>query len=157
MGVALCERASFGKERRHPEARLHEHATLLDLVVGRVALCVHDIAEREEFDHHVRVHPCKRCLGRQSHPARFGEPNFGELQRRIVERFVGSEATVDEIEEFVLADTPFRETHYKRQVLAKLEGSGEIEVVASPSNRRRNSFPPELRYRFGIQKSNGEL
>ena len=49
----------------------------------------------------------------------------------------------------MLADTPFRETHYKRQILAKLEGSGEIEVVASPPNRRKNSFPPELRYRFG--------
>ena len=78
----------------------------------------------------------------------FGEPNYGELQRRIIDRFVGSETTVDEIEEFVLADTPFRETHYKRKILAKLEGGGEIEVVESPPNRRKNSFPPELRYRF---------
>jgi len=70
----------------------------------------------------------------------FGAPNFGDLERRIVERFRGAEATVAEIEEFVLADTPFRETHYKRQVLAKLEAQGEIEVVAAPSARRRNSF-----------------
>lgn len=78
----------------------------------------------------------------------FGKPNFGDLERRVIDRFAGCEATVDEIEEFVLADTPFRETHYKRQVLAKLENSGAIEVVASPPNRRKNSFPAALRYRF---------
>jgi three-Cys-motif partner protein len=78
----------------------------------------------------------------------FGKPNYADLHRRIVDRFVGSEATVDEIEEFVLADTPFRETHYKRQVLAKLEASGDIEVVAAPLSRRKNSFPAGLRYRF---------
>jgi hypothetical protein len=56
--------------------------------------------------------------------------------------------TVDEIEDFVLAETPFRETHYKRNVLTELERRGVITAVDPPAKRRRGSFPPELRLRF---------
>src|SRR5215510_3563691 len=48
-------------------------------------------------------------------------PDFSALRRAIVERFAGVETTVAEVEGFVLAETPFRETHYKKQVLAELE------------------------------------
>jgi len=46
-------------------------------------------------------------------------PDASFLRRAIVGRFAGKETTVREIQEYVLAETPFRETHYKRQVLHK--------------------------------------
>jgi hypothetical protein len=48
------------------------------------------------------------------------KPDFDLLRRFVVARFSGTEATVGDVEDFVLAKTPFRETHYKRQVLAGL-------------------------------------
>lgn len=41
------------------------------------------------------------------------QPNFDALRRAIVGRFQGTEATVAEVEDFVLASTAFRVTHYK--------------------------------------------
>lgn len=77
-------------------------------------------------------------------------PDFARLAQAILERFARRDVTVDEIEDFVLAETAFRETHYKRNVLAELERRGLIAAVDAPANRRRGSFPPELRLRFAI-------
>ena len=77
-------------------------------------------------------------------------PNFDTLRNRILERFGGREATVAEIEEFVLAETAFRETHYKR-VLKPLERDQPpmIEVIAPPPGRRTGTYRDKsLRLRF---------
>jgi hypothetical protein len=75
-------------------------------------------------------------------------PDFGALRRLIVERFAGQEVSVGEIEEFVLADTPFKTTHYKK-LLAELEKEGWIEAVNAPSDRRpRTDRDPRLRLRL---------
>ena len=50
-------------------------------------------------------------------------PRFDDLERRIMTQFAGQEASVGEIEEFVLSETAYRETHYKRQVLKEMEGA----------------------------------
>ena len=39
------------------------------------------------------------------------EPRFDQLRQQILSKFAGQEATVGGIEEFVLAETAFRETH----------------------------------------------
>ncbi len=44
----------------------------------------------------------------------FGEPAVDVLRQQILDRFGGREATVGEVEEFVLAETAFRESHYKK-------------------------------------------
>ncbi len=74
-------------------------------------------------------------------------PDLAKLEQAICARFAGSEVTVDEIEIFVLAETAFRETHYKR-ILAALERQGAIAAIDAPAKRRRGSFRPELRLRF---------
>jgi len=79
------------------------------------------------------------------------EPNFADLKRRIVAKFSGLEVPVSEIEEFVVAETPYRETHYKRQVLKGMEQQAdppELEVTAAGSGRRSGSFPGGTRVRF---------
>jgi hypothetical protein len=78
-------------------------------------------------------------------------PRFDDLEKRITARFAGQEASVGEIEEFVLAETAYRETHYKRQVLKELEGTNppRITIVNAPSNRRRGTFgDPSMSIRF---------
>lgn len=80
-----------------------------------------------------------------------GEPNFVELQRTIQQAFKGQTITVSDVEEFVLAETAFRETHYKRQVLRVFELSepAQIEVLSAPTNRRKGTFSdPNLSIRF---------
>ena len=79
------------------------------------------------------------------------EPDFDALARQVLARFGGREASVQEIEEFVLAETAFRETHYKVQVLKPLELADppKVEVVDPPPGRRRGTYPrPSLRLRF---------
>lgn len=76
-------------------------------------------------------------------------PNFAALQQAIVDRFLGTEVTRQDVENFVLAETPYRDTHYKQQVLAPLERAGRVEVIDPPPRRKRGQFPdPKLRLRF---------
>lgn len=76
-------------------------------------------------------------------------PDFAALKRAIVDRFAGQVATVANVEEFVLADTPFRETHYKKQVLSPLESDGALEVVDAKPTRRAGTYPePSMKLRF---------
>ena len=81
----------------------------------------------------------------------FDQPNYALLKKQIMERFKGQETTVDEIEEFIVVDTAFRETHYKREVLRLLELTTPpaIEAIDPPPGRKRGQFPsPSLRIRF---------
>ena len=80
----------------------------------------------------------------------FGEPATGILKKQIVERFRGQETTVGAVEEFVLAETAFRETHYKKilQALEKAVPPG-FEVLDSPADRRRGTYArADLKLRF---------
>jgi hypothetical protein len=61
---------------------------------------------------------------------------------------------VAEIEEFVLADTPFRETHYKKQVLAELEREGVVVPVDPKAERRAGTYgDPAMKLRFSSTAS----
>jgi len=79
------------------------------------------------------------------------QPNYPMLERQIVAKFGGKEATVGEIEEFVLAETAFRETHYKVHILKKLEteAPARLEAVNPSPGRKRGTFSDkEMRVRF---------
>ena len=79
------------------------------------------------------------------------EPQYDILQKQLVKRFENQETTIREIEEFVVSETAFRETHYKRQILKPMELSQPQRLVPinPPSNRTPGTYPkPELRVRF---------
>jgi three-Cys-motif partner protein len=77
------------------------------------------------------------------------QPNFDTLRRAILDRFQGTAVTVADIEDFVLAETPFRPTHYKKQVLAELEGEGKIVAVDPKPGRKARSYgEPGMKLRF---------
>lgn len=78
------------------------------------------------------------------------EPQFDVLKAQIFDRFQGEETTVAEIEEFVLSDTAFRETHYKG-ILRQLERNLPPGLVAidPPTGRGIGTYSdPSLKLRF---------
>lgn len=76
-------------------------------------------------------------------------PDFDALGRAVVTRFAGKDATVAEVEDFVLAETAYRETHYKKQVLAPLEREGKVVAVTPPGGRKPYTYAsPSMKLRF---------
>lgn len=76
------------------------------------------------------------------------EPDFAALKRDLVARFAGQVTTVGDVEEFVLADTPFHTGHYKR-VLVELERDCVATPVDPKPGRRTRTFPdPSMKLRF---------
>jgi three-Cys-motif partner protein len=69
-------------------------------------------------------------------------PDYHLLKRLICEEFKGKKVSIDQIEDFVVIETAFRETHYKREVLRSLEYSNPPEIVIHSSRSRRGTFPP---------------
>jgi hypothetical protein len=82
----------------------------------------------------------------------FGDqPRYELLRKQIVDQFKGQEPTRGDIEDFVLAKTAFRDTHYKQHVLKllELEDPPQIQIIGAPPNRRRGTFASaEMRIRF---------
>ena len=80
------------------------------------------------------------------------EPRFDLLRNQLLARFGGREVSVEDVQQFVLEETAFRETHYKR-VLKELERAepAMIEVVDPPPQRKRGTYPERfksMRLRF---------
>ncbi len=67
------------------------------------------------------------------------KPDRQLLSKLIVDKFSDNETTPNEIERFVVRDTPFRETHY-RSVLQALENAKKIVPVDAPARRRRGTY-----------------
>lgn len=63
------------------------------------------------------------------------EPDWNALRRLIAERFSNRRARVWDVENFVIDDTPFLASHYRR-VLADMEISGEMQHLGSAPRRR---------------------
>lgn len=74
------------------------------------------------------------------------EPDFGPLQSAILDRFSGRTVSIDEIESFVIEETDYKASHFKRQVLSPFEKSGWIACVSD--RRRRYTYPPGTVIRF---------
>ena len=67
------------------------------------------------------------------------EPDRHELRRLITGRFAGRRATVEQVETFVLEDTPFHASHYRR-VLATMEAADQLTHLNPPAGRRRGTY-----------------
>lgn len=72
--------------------------------------------------------------------------DVGPLKTALIERFSGQVISVEDLEVFVLAETPYSDSHYKR-ILKPLEAAGGLVVEASPRTRR-GAFPPGTVIRF---------
>jgi three-Cys-motif partner protein len=84
----------------------------------------------------------------QTMPLFASGPDFDHLKNTILSSFKGKVVLVDDLEDFVIAKTPFLKTHFRRQILAPMEKEKEIEIVEAKSLRRRGSFPSGTKIRF---------
>jgi three-Cys-motif partner protein len=66
------------------------------------------------------------------------------LKKQLIGRFGGKRATVAEVAEFVVAETAYRETHFK-PVLKEMEKAKppELTVVRAPSGRKTGTYASE--------------
>lgn len=67
------------------------------------------------------------------------EPDRALLRRLIAERFKASRTAVNEVERFVIEETPFLASHYKK-VLKDLEAEGGLTVPYPPPGRKQGTF-----------------
>ncbi|MBI5374205.1 MAG: three-Cys-motif partner protein TcmP [Candidatus Schekmanbacteria bacterium] len=71
------------------------------------------------------------------------EPDFSYLKKEIINNFKGKTISIEELENFVLTKTSFRETHYKRQILAPMEKTNPPAIIVSRKDaaRKKGFFP----------------
>jgi hypothetical protein len=76
-------------------------------------------------------------------------PNFSALREHLLGAFAGKEVSVARIEEFVLVETAFRETHYKGMLKVLETDTRQLEIVRAPLGRRAGTFgDPNMVVRF---------
>ena len=74
------------------------------------------------------------------------EPNVEPLRQALLEQFGGQSVTVDEIERFVIEETDYKTTHYKKRVLKPLEDEGVIACLSQ--RKRKGTYPAGTVLRF---------
>jgi three-Cys-motif partner protein len=75
------------------------------------------------------------------------EPDYSQLRNIILKKFKGKTVGIDDLEHYILAETGFRETHYKRSILIPMENSSppELEVF----NRQKiRTYPVGCKIKF---------
>ncbi|WP_341933755.1 three-Cys-motif partner protein TcmP [Microbacterium sp. LWO14-1.2] len=73
-------------------------------------------------------------------PVLFGltDPDMSPLRDALLDVFGGQSVRIEDIEEFVIAETPYLQSHIKRRTLVPMIDEG----WARSSNMRRGQFPP---------------
>lgn len=75
-------------------------------------------------------------------------PDYVALKQLILHQFEGKGYfRIDELEKFVVVETPFLDTHYKRGVLRVMEDAGQL-LVQDDSRKRRFTYPSGTRIRI---------
>ncbi|MBI4655597.1 MAG: three-Cys-motif partner protein TcmP [Elusimicrobia bacterium] len=68
-------------------------------------------------------------------------PNYSQLKNILLQKFKGKSVGITELENFILTQTPFRETHYKKQILGEMEKAQPPEIkVKCQTKRRKGTF-----------------
>lgn len=68
----------------------------------------------------------------------FSQPDYSVLQRMLTDHFKGQTVSVENIDEYVIAETPFYK--FKNEALKPLEIAGKISVLSSDFRRRKGTF-----------------
>jgi hypothetical protein len=71
------------------------------------------------------------------------EPDRRALRWLIAKRFAKQRATVQQVENFVVDDTPFLATHY-RKVLVEMESDGGLNYLKPPAGRRSGTYADKM-------------
>jgi three-Cys-motif partner protein len=69
------------------------------------------------------------------------EPNYSQLKKILLKEFKGKLVSITELENFILTQTTFRETHYKKQILKPMENAQPPEIkVKCMGKRKKGTF-----------------
>ena len=71
------------------------------------------------------------------------EPDYRQLKKLIVDKFKGKVVSIEEIENFVVVETAFRETHFKTHILKLMEEVNPPEIRVVESERTRKGVYPK--------------
>jgi len=75
-------------------------------------------------------------------------PNLPALRAQLIAEFSGKDASIGDIEKFVVAETAFRETHYKG-ILKTLEKDAALKIIHAAPNRKAGTFgDPDMTVRI---------
>lgn len=70
------------------------------------------------------------------------KPNYNLLKNDLLKAFKSKSVSIAELENFILTQTSFRETHYKKQILGPMEKVQPPEIkVKCQGKRRKGTFP----------------
>jgi len=72
------------------------------------------------------------------------EPDYAYLKAMLQARFRNQTVTVADIENYVVAETPFHSSQYKTSVLKPMEAAGELAVTWAPPKRRAGTYKAPL-------------
>ena len=76
-------------------------------------------------------------------------PNYNQLKKILLKKYKGKSVSITDLEYFILTQTPFRETHYKTQILRSMEKGESADIkVRCQGKRRRGTFPPHCIVEF---------
>jgi three-Cys-motif partner protein len=64
------------------------------------------------------------------------EPDLTPLKNQLLRNFAGKTASIEEIERYVLIETPFLKSHIRQKTLAPLEKKGVIQVSRPNGSRK---------------------
>jgi three-Cys-motif partner protein len=78
-------------------------------------------------------------------------PNYPALKDLISCNFQNKKADVSAVENFVVAETPFLASHFKR-ILKEMEAKGEVSVVNPKPRRRVGTFPDGTELEFSPKR-----
>jgi three-Cys-motif partner protein len=74
------------------------------------------------------------------------EPDFGPLRAGILRSFADRTVSVETIEHYVLVETPYKASHYKKQVLKPLQDEGLVHAVSG--QKKYGTYPSGTVLRF---------
>ena len=77
------------------------------------------------------------------------EPDYSLLKRMLLARFEDKTVSIEEIDSYVLEETPFRVAGYKEKVLVPMEDASEIRIVTSGKKRKLHTYPKGVHIHFG--------
>jgi three-Cys-motif partner protein len=70
------------------------------------------------------------------------------LRRMLLEHFAGRTVRIEEIEEWILVETPYHDGHIRQRTLDPLDREEITAFIPPPARTRRGHYPPRSRIKF---------
>ncbi len=75
------------------------------------------------------------------------EPNYSQLKRLIMNKFKGRPVRIEELEKFVIEQTPFLKKHLRKPILIPMEKADPPEITVS-NRKRKGTYPKGCKITF---------